>query len=510
MYSFVDTNEAQTDAVLPSEALSINGTYIENVITGYRTLSVEGRETLESEISEMQVGFSDGSRYQAKRDVTRTITVHYQMLTDDAEDFREKFNALCEILDQEQAELIFADEPDKYFVGTKSSVRQPDSGRLNVTGEFSFYCADPYKYAVEESTATNTSGGASSETVTLTNTGTKAVPVNVKIKMKSDNGYIGLTLGDRFYQIGKPEEVDGETYDATVLLFDDHLWEDKGWLLNQGVTPPVTPERLQNGQVGYVHEELVEGYVHCTDYGTGNWWHGAAVTKIVPQDENGEYPVNWASCWRFDFNTAGGSAPGTQIGHNSVTFSDEDDNIIVAVVFEDNNASLERSDMVIYIGDTRIWDTKETTKFYIASREGGPTVNVEKIGSQITVSFSYAGIKKTFQAVNPDAELRKITWYGATYIQHKPITNNLLRALQLKKHNVERWEDIPNYFSDGDEVYIDGAMNEVYINNIYDMDMVDIGSQPLLLPPGQHTLGIVTSSFSETPEVEVTWRERWI
>lgn len=506
MYSFIDVDEEQSGNSLPSEAMSINGTYIENEIDGYRTLQVEGRELLESEISEMQVGYSDGSRYQQKRDLMRTITVHYQLLASDAEEFREKFNQLCSLLDQEEAQLIFADETDKYYIGTKASVEQPEPGRLNVTGTFSFYCADPYKYAVTEKSAQNNEASA----ITLTNNGTKAVPVSLKIKMTSDNGYIGLTLDDRFYQIGKPEEVDGVTHEETVLLFDDHLWEDKGWLLNQGVTPPVTYERLQNGTIGYVHEELIEGYVHCTDYKTGDSWHGAAVTKIVPPDVNGKYPVNWASCWRFDFNTDGSSNKPVEIGHNSVTFSDEDDNIIVAVVFEDNNASRERSDMAIYIGSTRVWDTRETTKFYITSREGGPVVSVEKIGSQITVAFSYAGIRKTFQAENPDVELRKVTWYGAAYKSYTPIRNNLLRALQVKKHNVERYEDIPNYFAAGDEVYIDGEMNEVYINDIYDADMVDIGSQPLLLPPGQHTLGIVTSSFAETPEVEVTWRERWI
>ena len=479
------------------------GEYID-IVQGFTPLSGVSWSPVTQDIG----GDSKGAYFQYTAYKSKTIKMPFTFLGD----LESKYDTLQGILNvDEPKQLIFEALPDRVFYAVPSGdLSMEEDGPLG-SGIITWLVPDGVAHALTEKSAAN-SGEEESlvSTISLTNAGTEAVPVNVKIKMKSDNGYIGLTLDDRFYQIGKPEEVDGVTHDLTVLLFDDHLWEDKGWLLNQGVTPPVTPERLQNGQIGYVHEELVEGYVHCTDYGTGNWWHGAAVTKIVPQDENGEYPVNWASCWRFDFNTAGGSAPGTQIGHNSVTFSDEDDNIIVAVVFEDNNASLERSDMVIYIGDTRIWDTKETTKFYIASREGGPTVNVEKIGSQITVSFSYAGIKKTFQAVNPDAELRKITWYGATYIQHKPITNNLLRALQLKKHNVERWEDIPNYFSDGDEVYIDGAMNEVYINNIYDMDMADIGSQPLLLPPGQHTLGIVTSSFAETPEVEVTWRERWI
>ena len=69
--------------------------------------------------------------------------------------------------------------------------------------------------------------------ITLQNDGTKPVPINVKATMKSDNGYLGLTLDDRFYQIGHPEEVDGKKYEVNVTLFDDHMWKDRGWLLNQ-------------------------------------------------------------------------------------------------------------------------------------------------------------------------------------------------------------------------------------------------------------------------------------
>ena len=183
---------------------------------------------------------------------------------------------------------------------------------------------------------------------------------------------------------------------------------------------------------------------------------------------------------------------------------------IVSVVFEDNNASLERSDMAIYIGQKRVWDTRETTSFYVTAREDGPSVTVEKIGAQVTVRFSYAGINKTFQAENKNAELRKVTWYGATYKSYTPIRNNLLRALHVIKYNVDRYEDIPNYFASGDKIYLDGNENKLYINNVINMDTLDIGSQPLLLPPGEHTLGIVTSTFAKTPEVEVTYRERWL
>lgn len=497
----------------PTEcSLKVNGTLLEDVISGFRITGVTGRESLESELSETTIPGMDGTIFEEKRDQNRPITVTFNLVTDARSTYQNHIDLLKQTLHDTDLQLIFSDLPDRYYTANMESIENSAPQHMTSpdcyfgTGTISFVCSDPYTYALQVKTARNNGANV----ITLINNGSKAVPVDVKATMKSDNGYIGLTLNDRFYQVGKTEEVDGVTHEETVLLFDDHLWEDKGWLLNQGVTPPVTGERLQNGTIGYVHEELIEGYVHCTDYKTGNSWHGAAVTKMVPTDVNGQYPVNWMSCWRFDFNTVGGSARGTQIGHNSVTFSDENDNIIVSVVFEDNNATLERSDMVVYIGDKRIWDTKNTTKFYITSREGGPTVNVEKIGSQITVSFSYAGIKKTFQAENKDAELRKVTWYGAAYKTYKPMTNNLLRALQVKKHNVQRYEDIPNYFGVNDVISIVGETNEVYINNIYDGDQADPGSQPLLLPPGQHTLGIVVSPFADIPDVEVSWRERWL
>ena len=332
--------------------------------------------------------------------------------------------------------------------------------------------------------------------------------------MKSDNGYIAFTLGDRFYQIGKPEEVDGKHDEESVKLFDDHLYEDKGWLVNQGITPPVTSERLQNGVVKYVKESTNEGYATTKDYGSGNSWHGASLTKIVPKDVNNKYPVNWKVAYRFDFNTDGAVFKGVQVGHTSVTMVDEHDDIICSIIFEDTSPVNEYYYMAVFIGNKNVWHTDSTfpmaKKGVTARGDYGPAVTAEKIGNQVTIRFNNFGICKTFYVDNPEAELRKITWYGAAYKDHFHTENNVLRALHVIKHNVERYEDIPNYFSNGDIVEIDGASGSVYINDAYDTDVADIGSQPLLLPPGQHTLGIITSSFASVPDVEVTYQERWI
>ena len=96
-----------------------NGSYLENVIPGYRTLYVSGREVLGTEITDLETGVSDGTKYRRKRYQPRTIVVGYQLIAEDNSAFRSAYNKLNALLDEEQATLIFADEPDKYYIGTK-------------------------------------------------------------------------------------------------------------------------------------------------------------------------------------------------------------------------------------------------------------------------------------------------------------------------------------------------------------------------------------------------------
>lgn len=459
----------------------------------------------------VSIGSAKGEIFQYNVYKSKQIEISYQIYNRRAEylaNFRRGLSAL--IYTDEPKKLIFSDEPNLYYNAILDGEQTLEEEEYKSSGILRFLIPDGAAHSVAEKTAEN----YGSNQITLENNGTESVPINIKATMKSDNGYIAFTLGDRFYQIGKPEEVDGKHYEESVKLFDDHLYEDKGWLVNQGITPPVTSERLQNGVVKYVKESTNEGYATTKDYGSGNSWHGASLTKIVPKDVNNKYPVNWKVAYRFDFNTDGAVFKGVQVGHTSVTMIDEHDDIICSIIFEDTSPVNEYYYMAVFIGNKNVWHTDSTfpmaKKGVTARGDYGPAVTAEKIGNQVTIRFNNFGICKTFYVDNPEAELRKITWYGAAYKDHFHTENNVLRALHVIKHNVERYEDIPNYFSNGDIVEIDGASGSVYINDAYDTDVADIGSQPLLLPPGQHTLGIITSSFASVPDVEVTYQERWI
>ena len=67
MYTFRDVSETSEGILLPSEALQINGEYIENLIPGYRTLNVKGREALSPELETFETGARDGSTLKKRR-----------------------------------------------------------------------------------------------------------------------------------------------------------------------------------------------------------------------------------------------------------------------------------------------------------------------------------------------------------------------------------------------------------------------------------------------------------
>lgn len=148
MYSFCDTNQIPAQAGRPSEALCFNGVWIDDDIPSFRTLYVSGRESFTAEITEQEYESMDGTRFLRRVIRPRTILIGYLLVASSAPTFMMAYNRLNWLLSKKQARVIFADEPDKYYIGTCRSVGTPDPGRLAVRAEIEIYCSDPFKYAV--------------------------------------------------------------------------------------------------------------------------------------------------------------------------------------------------------------------------------------------------------------------------------------------------------------------------------------------------------------------------
>ena len=246
MYNFIDVTEASEGYVLPSEALKINGEYIEDLISGYRTLNVKGREALSPDVVSYSTGIRDGSKLKSKRFPERTITVTYQLVAESNEAFREAYNQLGRILNVENAQLIFNDEQDKFFTGTPCVIGEVKPGTNSVVGEFEILCTDPFKYSVYEYEAVPDMDESS---VLIDYNGTyKAYPTLeanfyneeeasadgetvTALTGSGDCGYVAFFNDDeKIIQLGDPDEVDGENaYAKSQTLVNSTFKTSSAW-----------------------------------------------------------------------------------------------------------------------------------------------------------------------------------------------------------------------------------------------------------------------------------------
>lgn len=201
---------------LPKQALNFGGDFLEELIPGYQTLMVEGREMYETDNNYVQLGIRDGESHVYNRIPARKLTVHYLLKTNGKADFRDKFNRLnVALYTEKEVEVWFNDEPEMYFHGSKSQVDQPEMTDYYATGTFNIYCGDPYKYT--RSDATSVMWG--SRTITfesnylMGNTGSGAVDLPIVIEGGAYWGSTMITFQNQSYLMGddgttvKPVEI---------------------------------------------------------------------------------------------------------------------------------------------------------------------------------------------------------------------------------------------------------------------------------------------------------------
>lgn len=430
---------------------------------------------------------------------------------------KNKKEKLAAILNVDEPKILLnSSEPGIYYKAFPTGQIASDETSIFGEGVIVWEIHDGVSHSIADLIFTNKDSlGNRTNFITVNNPGTEPIELELEAIFKSDNGYLGVEGQDDTVKalFGNMTEVDKTPYQRSEKLFDDHMFADRGWVLNNGKVPPVTPAPKQQGTVTYTLEKAPdEGYVKPGSYGTaGSDWTGPSLTKTIPANSEGTFPKQWACDFRLDFNTDGsGTAAPKEVGHQSVTFLDQNNNIIVAVVIEDNNANAKKSDLAIYVRNKRVYDSRNTDKYYVTARpEQNNHIHVEKFGSKIRVGFK-AGVKKNNPwldfTLNEDVELRKITWYAARYKSYPVIRNNLLRAINVVDHKVNKWKDIPNKFKSGDVLrYGRSGESErnlfCTVNDINELRLRDPGSTAISAPPGTTIIYLAYSDFAEIPEV---------
>ena len=510
MYNFVDTTTGSVlSNALPAEALQINGAYIENEIEGYRTLYVLGRELTETEITELQIGQMDGSEYRNSRIVSRSITVGYQLLTDSPEDFREKINGLNKILNQKEAKLIFADEPDKYFIGTKSEVGDVKEGRLNVTGEFVFYCCDSYKYATTEKSfqaAANTDGVLE---VTIENDGAGNVPVSYEITHNHENGFIGIVSEHGAIQLGKIDEVDAVPAEKSEILFrcDSASEFLSAFTAGEGIFD----KNYNYGRDGTWGSVSLEGrqWLSLDSVGSGSSWHGAIAQKILPEDSSGAVGAKNFTC-QFTMWFETGKVP--QTGAIEVVIGDSAGKQIMSMHIVKSSTNTNICNAKFQVGSVEKGKVQYEPGYWSYTAKGG-VVKLVKNGG--TFEFHFNGKKYSYT----DSSLKDKEAYSVSIseIQHSNrgkanlVSHMYFGYLYFQKDNVEYLKDIPNRYPEDSVVYVDGSAGKVYVDGVPSQQDEILGSKYFKVPPGETKVQFYYSDFSDPPPtIEARIREAYL
>lgn len=506
LYDFVDTTGSAGSASLPAEAMKWNGVYFENVISGYRTLYVRGRESIDTEITDVVVGRVSGARYRRKRDSVRVLRVGYQIISASDAAFRNAFNKLNEYLDAEEAEIIFADESDKYFIGTKVNSGAPRAGTNSITAEIEIQCSDPYKYSDEETEVTATNG-----VVSFNYDGTHPAWPVLEITCASNLGFAGAADDNgHVIQIGDPleEGVDGtDSFDEDKSITNVTATPPSSWSVN--ALGGLVNSGNAHSQTGTINTGTIEGAtaVKANSWGTNNnKWHGPSICyNITTPVKNAT--LSW-KCLIY-------ASSNNQLGNFHAELRTASGASIAAVAFYRNSKGKKTALYDLYINGSR----KKSVSFTmdkansITGTKGG-VCSIDKFGDTVTFNLGNKVYTLTDAAI-ADLTVGKVGFWFGRWNATTVLAANCVYSATVISHsnNAESYEKVPNKFQTGDVITVDCGEGTVYLNGVPKEGIGALGNdyETFTLQPGVNNIAFSCSDWAASaPTYKVKFRKAYI
>jgi predicted phage tail component-like protein len=521
LYEFTDTSKQASTGTLPAEAMSYDGVFLENEIDGYRTLNVSGRELMSANITSSSIDGINGSQYQNRTYPSRTITVKYQLIAENDRAFREAFNKMNYLLSGEQVKVIFNDEPDKYFIGTKQGNDDVDPGINSIIGEFEIYCSDPFKYATtkKEFEATLEDGDL---VANIVNAGTEPAVIDYEITNNSETGYLGIVSDNGVMEFGKIEEVDGTTYqqNETLATLDNffNIQDDVG---GYDAMHPLYGTSGSLATATWFNNKFLKFGTAGTQKGSAN---GGLRTLTIPVDSNGD---KGAKNWYSYFHILMWASKTGQTGEMSISFLTDDNKLIAGCNWykTDTTGNSGMYDFVVYNPNKKSTDKMagriikefKFTTSHLQSQNpwywSWGHCDLRKEGSKIT--FYYWGkyysytIPEIADLVCTKVQIAIKQWgnrSGDKFMYYLGFNR-----FTFQKMHVEKWNDVPNRFPKDSVLTIDGETSHFFIDGMQKQNEEVLGTQYFKAPPGNSKIKFHVSEWTKTqPTVKVRIREVWL
>lgn len=496
---------------LPSWAMHFGDVYFESAIPGYRTLKVEGRETLDSEI-ETIAHLGDGEVFLRKRNDARTIRVSFCIEANSLTGLREKLNKLDSYLDRDQVEIIFADEPDKYFVGTKASAEYKLENTHATTGTIEIYCPDPHKYSMTLYEAT----ADANDEIAINYDGTAPAWPILTAEAASDLGYVSFVDAEgHVLQVGDPEELDDADHPKMeTLIWDIFSTEDKlgTWTNNNATLESDIAAYLQQGSV----KKTTNGMV-VNSFGTErDVRFGPSKTKAVPADSTGH--VGAANCYfqfYLDMYAANVKMAQEVIAELTGTVNGSKTVIASIHVTKSGTGNFNGNIYLYVMGKQKkkiSWNAAANNKWF--GKAGYGQCWIRKDGDKFT--FMINGESSLFETKVAGTEDYEVTEVSIFFNRKKgiaPVTLCAVDNIIFNSYSVANWVDVPNKFKAGDEITCQTGDGMILVNDVPQDGLGALGNdwEQFTLKPGVNSIKCLYSDWAATkPTFTLCYRKVYL
>ena len=544
---------------LTSCAVCINGQYIEDLVEGYSTLRVSGRDAL-TKIHKYNEYRTDGAIFDYGKFPVRDIVVKYVIEANSPEALREKNNQLVNLLNQDDADVQFNDEFDKFFIGSISINEPSTSFPLFIEGSYTIRCFNPFKYSTAVKTALPNYNGNTASFVINYQGSYPARPV-LQVEFAGalsggtasedgDCGYIAFMDEDKnIIQLGNPEAIDLDASSKADTLVN-HTFEasaspftGSGVAVNQSITDAYWNKGA--GQtLKYVKQQGVgaDGSLSYTNSDGMQNFSAGLVQRIATQAANiGSFYCKMKDASNNDVcgfiiskSSSGTTGTVSYVVNNKIRKTENIDlsNYNKNFGYSSRTTAYKKVGTKYYYNkSTKKWSTKQAkkkknrgkTKIVYKSVANGYTYTQANLNTSFskqksTFTFKIGNLsQQSFEDASLENAIIKTMQIGFT----GNLQTNAVYSVVLKRLKGKTLAETPNIFTAGDIVVADCNDGSVYIKRQgteegqYSPEYGALGNdwEPFILTTGVNNIQCVWSEWVKEnykPNVKIIYNEVFI
>ena len=367
------------------------------------------------------------------------------------------------------------------------------------------------------------SGDSVGDLIKIENNGTYRTKPRFSFRMKGENGLVALlNQNGAILQFGNPEDVDGTTSSRVEPALNENFWGNTlnpALKVNTGfksVYPnmnsnPVTPNLVQGTwDMRQDSDSVVPVFKGVGDI---NVWHGPTMMADIAAPSNTDRTLPISTHFRFGFNNYNKG----QRGRIEFGTFDELGNPIMTAIIRDSTTASNEIVFEAWYKNNKIHEKKLDRKVFSKSFY---EMNMDRRGKTLmwrmvqikslnmnSSGWSQAAIDKEYKFTwtLPEPDTSKFTKTGFWMMRYSNKHHVIMKMtdMQARWEGTPYYQDLRNYFQDGDLVEIDTATREFFVNGVVNNQLNVVGNQweKFELETGETIIQPIVSEWANMAEV---------